>query len=242
MIKVKHVYIVLILVFSVVSCNFKKSNSFNINNQISDYAGRKEFKDVLSIMYSKTNLLNHFPPSWDNESLREEYWGSYYSPSDNYPEHENIHCVAYFIEKKKNEFLNSIIHRYHIVDSISFSSKGIMKLNVDYLSEEYFRLHWNGKIIDTSHLLIPDFDGADFNLGTKEDIIEIFEGKPRYTDITVVPDDLMVYVIDAEKGYFWKDNVDESRPKLLGSWKNGYSRGFAISKSQQMICYWFIAW
>jgi hypothetical protein len=61
-------------------------------------------------------------------------------------------------------------------------------------------------------------------------------------DVNNVPDDLEVFVIKAEHGYFWKKKFDLERPNTLGIWKNGYSCGIAISRKSNMIIYWMKAW
>ena len=70
------------------------------------------------------------------------------------------------------------------------------------------------------------------------EITQIRKDKIKY----YVPDDLMIYVIDAKAGFFFKDNENiPIRPKL-GNWTNGYTRGIAISKAESFICYYFVIW
>lgn len=89
---------------------------------------------------------------------------------------------------------------------------------------------------------LPDFGFINFNLGkTTNNVVggdnEIYDiGKYNY------PEDLEVYVIDAKAGNFWKTKSDKKNPKSLKEWKYGYSRGYALSKSQARIIYWTIVW
>lgn len=70
------------------------------------------------------------------------------------------------------------------------------------------------------------------------DSVKVSEKQTRY----IVPKDLMIYIIDAKDGYFWKEK-DRNLPRpFLGKWTSGYSRGIAISEKENIICYWVMIW
>lgn len=88
---------------------------------------------------------------------------------------------------------------------------------------------------------IPNFHEFDFNLGfNKADTI--IKGERYVYNNYKVPLDMEVYVQEAEHGNFWKVDADVYRPKSMGVWKHGYSKGTAISKERSIIVYWFIVW
>jgi hypothetical protein len=88
---------------------------------------------------------------------------------------------------------------------------------------------------------IPYFIDFDFGLGSERFDLDRF-GFHISVDINNVPDDLEVFVLKAEHGYFWKKKFDLERPNTLGIWKNGYSCGIAILRKSNMIIYWMKAW
>ena len=57
-----------------------------------------------------------------------------------------------------------------------------------------------------------------------------------------IPADLEVYVTNAKIGNFWKEDCNEKRPTTLDVWKNGFSKGFAISQENDMILFWAMVW
>lgn len=57
-----------------------------------------------------------------------------------------------------------------------------------------------------------------------------------------VPLDLEVFVIEVEPGNFWLTSCEEVRPLSLGKWKNGYSRGYAVSRESDLIIFWVLVW
>jgi hypothetical protein len=88
---------------------------------------------------------------------------------------------------------------------------------------------------------IPYFEDLDFGLGSERiDLRSI--GIHLVIDKNNVPDDLEVFVLKSNHGYFWKLKADWDRPETLKEWKNGYSCGIAISRKCNMIVYWMKAW
>lgn len=88
---------------------------------------------------------------------------------------------------------------------------------------------------------IPYFESYNFKLGG-EYIEKVVDGKTVGEYTYSIPSDLEVYVIEAEPGNFWKEKCPEPRPESLKEWKNGYSKGIAISKKEKLIVYWVIIW
>ena len=88
---------------------------------------------------------------------------------------------------------------------------------------------------------IPYFESFDFGLGEQESK-KMIDGESYYNYTHTIPPDLKVYVISAEPGYFWKIECKEKRPESLKEWKNGYSRGIAISDEKNIVVYWSMVW
>ena len=89
---------------------------------------------------------------------------------------------------------------------------------------------------------IPYFEKMDFKLGTKESKKTIVGGQAYIDKTYIIPKDLKVYVISAEPGNFWKVDCKENRPETLKDWKNGYSRGIAISEKEHLVVFWVMIW
>ena len=88
---------------------------------------------------------------------------------------------------------------------------------------------------------IPNFEELDFNLGFEK--VDTIINEQRYVyKLYQVPKDLEVYVQDAQCGSFWKEEAEVYRPKTMREWRNGYSKGVAISNERQIAIYWFFIW
>ena len=57
-----------------------------------------------------------------------------------------------------------------------------------------------------------------------------------------LPKDFLIYVLEAHSGKFWNDKYLTKGKYMPEAWKNGYSKGVAISKKRKVIIYWFIIW
>jgi len=51
-----------------------------------------------------------------------------------------------------------------------------------------------------------------------------------------------IYVLEAKSGNHFKEFDLQPNPQMPIEWKNGYSRGVAISKEKSTIIYWVIIW
>jgi len=57
-----------------------------------------------------------------------------------------------------------------------------------------------------------------------------------------LPDDFELYVTDAKQGKYLKEDFLTSGWFMPKQWKNGYSKGIAISMEQNIIIYWLAIW
>jgi|WetSurMetagenome_2_1015567.scaffolds.fasta_scaffold28972_3 hypothetical protein len=58
----------------------------------------------------------------------------------------------------------------------------------------------------------------------------------------LLPDDFTLYVIDAKPGIFMDSLCLSKGLGLPKEWKNGYSKGIAVSKKRSAIIYWLDVW
>ena len=57
-----------------------------------------------------------------------------------------------------------------------------------------------------------------------------------------LPGDFILYVIDAKQGKFLKEDLLTNGWFMPKQWKNGYSKGVAISQQRNVIIYWLEIW
>lgn len=232
-------------------------NSCNIGNSkmsMLGYASKDELEKGLDSLYMVSNLLSHFPLSYDERYLRsKEWWSEYAMPPSYIIEEDTVYsdlCAnAYFVEKKTKEFIDSLVNCTSFIDIITYSSDSIFHVKISNIkdSRPYARKYnLVSPNVDTNRAPIPDFEFASFGLGKVSDdtlgYASFNDTLLLVGDRTILPDDLIVYVVESKNGNFWKVNNSEPRPVLPQKWKHGFSRGYAISSTLNMVCYWMMAW
>ncbi len=217
----RHLIILIIIISSLFGCR-------NINI--------KEIETAFESEYLKSNLLSHFPEKIkDNKKFRMSSFPPYCPPS--------YECRAqfgkvYLIDKRdasmENGFINSCL--YHT----AYSDDSLIIINQIGLRKELFTEEKYNKAFKHRYP-IPYFENYDFKLGEKTST-EVIEGEKHVNYIYTIPNDLEVYVLEAEAGNFWKENCNENRPESLKEWKHGYSKGIATSATEKLIIYWTMIW
>lgn len=211
------------------------------NQHFFDLQARDSFLQQLNKMYLIDTIVDHFPPSWKKEELRGYSWSSSYYRCDDYPKYENFRLVGNYTDSMDTTLIDSLEKSLQCSYKCLFSDSTVLKLDVPYMCFES-----SYKKIDCDSTIPPiyDFRDACFNLGKEEDSLYF---KDRYWKGVheILPTDLLVYIIDAKEGNYWKDTVSsnkEPRPILPQRWKHGYSRGIGISHSCNRVCWWVMAW
>lgn len=67
------------------------------------------------------------------------------------------------------------------------------------------------------------------------------KNKDRTTQCKL-PEDFNLYVLEAQAGKFWDNSYLSNGKYMPDGWKNGYSKGVAISYKRNTVIYWFIIW
>lgn len=214
-------------------------------NTICNDPGKKPFVKALNRMFTVHNLTDHFPKSWDDCSLRTNQWSSRYCCSEDDSLFQNFSCLGVFVDNLSLTQIDSLENTIEYKDRFDFKNSKHLKINFFYLEEEN---SYKQVFFDTTKAPIYDFREADFNLGIIPD--SVFSWTPYghcylRDDKEILPFDLMIYIIDAQSGNFWKNKEsadNEPRPILPQKWKHGYSRGIGISRSCSRVCWWVMAW
>lgn len=199
------------------------------SNSIPEYnEGLNSFKKF----YKNKTIINHFPKKI--KLIRNFYCYSLSRDVDFAEIYLSVNSNIKDIELiKKN--------RYKFIGE--FKSDNLFQVNVDLIrdsSETY------ASKVDFAHDLIPigNIEQFDFGLGQQNDTIYT-NNQNKYNVINkyVLPEDLKIYVIDANSGDFFVNDVFRvKRYSQLRKWKNGFSRGIAISEKYKIIMYWLITW
>lgn len=207
----------------------------------SDDMARIPFIKQLDEMYEVGGLTSHFPASWHKKNKGQHRWSSRYIPCIDDSLYHNFSCSAVFVDSASVSYINMIEDTIHYLRKNSFNNDSTIKIDICYMD---IIQSYKQESFDTINPPIYNFQDADFLLGTRID--SLFDGtyycKQEYENL---PSDLVVYVIDAQPGNFWRNKEladKEPRPVLPEKWKHGYSRGIGVSRSCERVCWWVIAW
>ena len=201
---------------------------------ISHDPSKEQFIKEMSIMYDK-NIIDFFP----SDATNGNDWGSFYSSSWDDSVESIFRCCAYFSTNVSASTLDSIEKEEYVV-KMKYSDS-LFSIDVPYMrhAESYLN-----PMKDSTQIPIANMRYSYFSLGETTDTIVIGD-RQFAVESEVVPQDLVIYVVEAGKGNFWKNRdkaTREDRPVLLAPWKHGYVKGVAVSRELSRVCWWAIAW
>jgi len=224
MVHVRKFYLFVLVIFITISCS---------NNTAFYKQAMTDFNVSLDTMYNVSGLLVHFPKKQQNASY------GFVSPPCNLAKRGQ---VFHYDLLELNE-IDKIITKFSFIDSIKYGSDSVFVLrNTELKNEQLYNQLYNlDTILIYNQLPIPLFDFFDKG-GNTLDYIDTTENPPLYIYRSIMPKDLVVYIIDSKAGNFWKNPNTELRPQILGKWKYGYSKGIAVSRKEKLICYWVMVW
>ncbi len=224
----KKFFISFLLFFSITSIQCYSPQGNNVLN---------EQRKVFGIETNTNNLLDHFP-----ERIKK---GSFYLhayPPSCPPTYEcsaQFGTISLIVNKQSYHKELSMIFERKIVYKTSYSDSNII-INLLELRKINSPVEKCNKWY-SNKLPVPYFENYNFGLGKKE-ISKTVDGELYFNSTYIIPSDLLVYVINAEAGDFWKESCNEKRPESLKEWKHGYSKGFALSEEKNIIVYWTMIW
>ena len=206
----------------------------SLRSSISHDPSKEQFIKEMSLMYDK-NIIDFFPYDADNGSN----WGSYYfSPWDDSVE-SIFRCCAYFSTSVSASTLDSIKKEEYVV-KMDYSDS-LFSIDVPYMRHVESYLN---PMNDSLQIPIANMRYSYFSLGETIDTIVIGD-RQFVVESEVIPQNLVIYILEASKGNFWKNRdkaAREDRPMLLDPWKHGYVKGIAVSQELSRVCWWAIAW
>ena len=215
-------------IISGLSCNTSRSGA----NQILTTQ-----RKVFAVESNLTNLLDHFPEKIDDNVILLKV-----SPPSCPPTYD---CSAQFGDIVLNirksfypeEYRDMLKSKY--IFKTHYSADNII-LNFYEFKDSLFQITKCNRYYSNKYPF-PYFENYDFGLGCKTDK-KYINGIEYFNYTYTIPADLEVYVTNAKIGNFWKEDCNEKRPTTLDVWKNGFSKGFAISQENDMILFWAMVW
>jgi len=217
-----------LIVFLLLSCNFKIRHSCS---ELFDYE-KKLLTEETDLDVEK--VTTHFPKKMCNTS-------NFWDLRANTPLFGANSYGIIYVEQMSIKKIENIKKSFTYIDSVSYYDTTSMRIR-HYLVNDTATL-FNETIL--SKYPVPTFyrgliesDHVSQKWINEVEITQVRKDMVPYS----VPDDLMIYIIDAQPCFFYKDKGNIlPRPKL-GKWTNGYTSGIAISKEESFICYYFTIW
>lgn len=224
--KIIHMITVGLFAILCIGCNFQSS--------ISQDPSKVQFIKESNKMYDK-DIIDFFP----SDEANGKNWASFYSSSWDDSVEGIFRCCAYFSTNVSASTLDSIDKEEYVV-KMNYSDS-LFSIDVPYMrhAESYLN-----PMKDSTQIPIANMRYSYFSLGKTIDTIVIGD-RQFVLESEVVPQDLVIYVLETGKGNFWKNRdmaSQEDRPMLLAPWKHGYVKGLAVSRELSRVCWWAIAW
>ncbi len=220
------------VVILLISCNLTPKSTIQWEDGLMSY--KKDLSDWTTL--NVDDVMSHFPEKISNKKY---FWRGL----TNTPLFGDNSNGVFYVEQIPYNQIVSIKNEYFFIDSIMYYSSESFRIQ-HYIVNDTTTLF---DVCTLSRYPIPTFyyglsENKDNHISQKwlneMDSMRIPKEQIKY----YVPEDLMVYVIDAKPGFFWKDKENILPRPSIGKWKNGYSRGISISKTESLICYWFMIW
>lgn len=216
---IRNIFLLLIVFFCFSGCSQNRKKENPIHNTL-----QQRYDETVS--FFGKDLMKHFPVKIDfsktlfTESfspkmgnLEVKLWNT--SPLSNISSFENeikSNCIA---EYSASDSCLLIVNPFIDLDSpVGYSPT---------ISEEQM----NFRMCAKDKYPVPNFWHNDYTTS---------HNKCR------LPDDFVIYVLDAQSGKFMKEDLLTQGKYLPSSWRNGFSRGVAISEFQEVAIYWVIVW
>lgn len=212
------------------SCNLKSQNESECKQGFTSFKN-----DLSSWSYLDINrITSHFP---DIMCPKDHFWRIL----SNTPLFGANSTGIFYVEQIPYEQINLLKRNYSFKDSISYYSTEALRIRhftINDTSTSFSDAILNRYPIPTFYWGLNKNKDLSLKWLNELELINIPKEQIKYS----VPDDLMIYILDAESGFFWKDKENIPPRPFLGDWTFGYSRGIAISKEEAIICYWFMIW
>ena len=208
--------------------------SCNLRGNISQDTAKEQFIKELNMMYDK-NIIDFFPSKATNSNNL----GAFYSSSWDDSAESIFRCCAYFSTNVSTSTLDSLEKEEYVV-KMNYSDS-LFSIDIPYMRHKESYL---SPMKDSLQIPIANMRYSYFSLGETMDTL-VIDDREFLVENEIIPSDLVIYVLEASKGNFWKNRdkaAQEDRPMLLDPWKHGYVKGIAVSRELSQVCWWAMAW
>lgn len=218
--------IILFTVFSllIVSCNVKNDNEKDKKGK-NIYTRLQKLNDkyLSSKSFYKDNFVNHFPKKLDSNYIT---YTECVSPEGGLM---RLDLICKLGKSGYDIFRDSSKAIYLPGDTCllianRFANNKNYSYNILLSHEDSLKI---SRVCYQNELPVPNFWSNDYTTDS--------------TDCKL-PKDFEIFVLDAKPGKFLDDKYLTDGRYMPKEWKNGYSRGVAISKKRDVIIYWLIIW
>jgi hypothetical protein len=218
---------------------FTNCGHYNDNTIYDNHPSKRQFIKQMELMYEK-DIIDFFPSIRQNPYIGSNCRAYNYSPWDDSTQSDFSAC-AYFSVNINSEMLDSL-ERMDYIEKIKYSDT-LFAIDVPYMT---YAESYRNTMKDSLQIPIADMRRHSYFTLGEYCCDTFFIGEHRFIEETeILPDDLVVYVIEAKSGNFWKNNEKaacEKRPILSEHWKHGYVKGITVSKKLSHACWWAMAW
>jgi hypothetical protein len=231
MVRNKLMLFILLLIVLQIGCN-----SNNSIKQLNKHLA--EQKSTFGRDFTIDGLFNHFPQLVSINKVKTIYF-----PPSCLPTSEcraQFGDMVYILNKSVYQEELSRLYEGEIAYKSAYTDTNIIINLIELRKDIYPVEKCNYWFADK--FPIPYFESYDFGLGEVKTKVETYGEPPYFIHTHQIPLDLQVFVIHAEAGSFWIEDCNETRPESIKEWKNGYSRGFAVSEKENILVYWVMIW
>ncbi len=214
-------YIILVLLsICIVGCAFNQNKS--VDKQIL-YELNKKYEKIKE--FFGREMVNHFPEKVDSTNIT---FTEGLSPDLGNLEFISINKIGDKLPETIKYFQNKAIAIYNANDSC------LLIVNRFANRNNYYKIK----------LSKSDFKLIDLNCYRNKFPVPNFWHNDFTTEKTYcrLPKDFKLYVLEAKSGQFFDKKYLTDGQFMPNEWKNGYSKGVAISKKRNVIIYWVIVW
>lgn len=161
---------------------------------------------------------------------------------NHFPRKINIETFSTYYTKKIENNDVSLIHYEYDVDLND------LKKTLEFVLKKKKAFYQSN---DTCLLIINDYKEKEIDELMKDSsCIKYCNPIPRFVNIknpvksnpTLLNSQYCIYVLDSSPNKYFRDFQLKPNPRMPKSWKNGYSKGIAINKTERTIIYWVTIW
>ena len=218
----KKVYVLILIGIGIIAgCSTGQDKSVKehiLNDLNTKYNNAKKF-------FGKA-MVSHFPLKLDSSNI---------TFTENYsPDLGNLELIV--INRTEKSQLMSIISEFKD-KAIGYYSAGdscLLVVNRFATCDNYYKakpyeeeLHLINRDCYSNKLPVPNFWHNEFTTETTS---------------CSLPEDFTIYVIEADAGEYFDKKYLTKGDFMPSEWKNGYSKGIALSEKKQVIIFWLIIW